>query len=413
MGVLVKPFHVRLTDDDSTATPRRSMSQFNSPFIRRTALVVLSVSTASCASLGNFILTGHWEDPNAQEVSTLPKSTPTNSPTESAPTAANNTDPAKSAPEPDLQSFPAETPFTYGIWSLYRNSHGLFFWTGKGDTLRLFAVELGKSEACWTTRRADGPRVMHCLDKHYVLARDLKPEAGTQEGPPSATRDALNGLPNPPWRNDKLTATNLTEGKYDLPEMSGGKNGTLSLEATASSIKIQLPPLMGGERWFVIPKDTTNVLFAGERASLYDGCTNPDKTIGVYPGMGIQLDKRTCGIEADINDFRTTITIGNLALRFKVLENPPNLAKVQEDVAKLRKLAAEKKSPIEINVGGNATYTLVTAKAKKPNGEAFGYVESDRTIGNEHFQCSARFEGADTAMLPMAKQICMSMRAMP
>ncbi len=387
------------------------MRPFDHSIVLRTALVALSVSTASCASLGNFILTGHWEDPNAQEVSASPKSAPTTSATEQARVATNNAEPAKSAPEPALQTFPAETPFTYGIWSLYRNSRGLFFWTGKGDTLRLFAIELNKSDPCWTTRRADGPRVMHCLDKHYALSGDLKPEAGAQEGPPSATRDALNGLPNPPWRNDKLTGTNLTEGKYDLPDASGGKQGTFSLEATASSFKIQLPTLMS-ERWFVVAKDTTNVHFAGEPVSLYDGCTNPDKTIGVYPQMAIQLDKRTCGIDADINDYRTTITIGNITLRFKILENPPNLAKAQEAAAKLRKLAAENKTPIELNVGGNATYTVVTAKAKKPTGEAFGYVESDRTIGNEHFQCSARFEGADTAMLPTAKQICMTMRAM-
>lgn len=387
------------------------MRPFDHTFVLRTALVALSVSTASCASLGNFILTGHWEDPNAQEVSTSPKSAPTTSATEQAPTATNNAEPAKSAPEPALQSFPAETPFTYGIWSLYRNSRGLFFWTGKGDTLRLFAIELNKSDPCWTTRRADGPRVMHCLDKHYALAGDLKPEAGAQDGPPSATRDALNGLPNPPWRNNKLTTTNLAEGRYDLPDASGGKQGTFSLEATASSIKIQLPTLIN-ERWFVITKDTTNVHFAGEHVSLYDGCTNPDKTIGVYPSMAIQLDKRTCGIDVDINDYRTTVIVGNLSLKFKIMENPPNLAKAQEGAAKLRKLAAANKTSLDLNVGGNATYTLVTVRATKPDGTTFGMVESDRTIGDKHFRCTAQVEGADTAMLQTAKQICMTMRAM-
>lgn len=377
------------------------MIRLDSPLVLRTALVVVSISTASCGSLGNFILKGHWEDPNAEEVSTAPKSAPTN-----AVPVEKKVEP----PEPALLDFAPETPFTYGVWTLYRNERGMFFWTGKGDSLRLYAVELSKSEVCWTTRRADGPRVMHCLDKHYALLRDLKPEDAKLDGPPSATRDTLNGLPNPPWRNNALTASNLAPGKYDLPDLSGGKKGTFSLEATPTTIKIQLPPAMG-ERWFVLSNDKTDARFNGELVQLADGCTNADKTLPVYHGMGIQLAKKTCGIEIDTTGFLAEIKVDGIPLKFRIIDEPPNLAARQEDVKKLRKLAAENNGQLDVNVIGDATYTIVTARGKKPKGETFGMVESDRTIGNIHYQCIAQFEGDDVAKLPAAKQLCLSMRA--
>lgn len=381
------------------------MIRFSSPLVLRTALVVVSISTASCGSLANYVVTGHWEDPNAEEVSTAPKSAPKHAAPDEKKAEAANT-----APEPALQAFPNETPFTYGIWTLYRNDRGMFFWTGKGDTLRLFAIELNKSDACWATRKADGPRVMHCLDKHYALMRDLAPKPGDKEETPSAIGDALNGLPNPPWRNNALIASNLEPANYDLPDRSGGKKGTFSLEATADKIKIQMPPIMG-ERWFVIPKDKTGVLFAGEPVPLFDGCTNADKTLAPLQGMAIQWDKKACGIQVDGNEYMVSLKTVDFTLEVESMDTPPDLAARQEDGRKLRKLAAEKKSQLDISVTGDATRTLVTARGKNPKGESFGLVESHQTIGSQHFRCTARLEGDAAAQLPRAKQICSSMHA--
>lgn len=381
------------------------MIRFNSSYFLRTALVVVSISTTSCGSAGNYILTGHWEDPNAEEVSTAPKSAPTN-----AVSDEKKVEPTNAAPEPVLQAFPNETPFTYGIWTLYRNARGMFFWTGKGDTLRLVALELGKDEPCWFTRRADGPRVMHCLDKHFVLLRDLEPDAGSSGTPPSAGRDALNGLADPPWRNNALAPSNLAVGNYDLPDRSGGKNGTFSIEVESTKIKIQLPPIMG-KRWFVLTKDNNDVNFNGESVSLFDGCTEADRTLALLPGLAIQWDKKTCGIHVDANDYMVSLTTGDFKLDFKIMDTPPDLAARQEEVKKLRKQAVENFAMVDMNVTGDSMHTLVAGQGKNREAKVFALVESHRTVGTKHFRCTARLDGDAVSQLPRAKQICLSMRA--
>jgi hypothetical protein len=377
--------------------------------------VSLSVSLSSCASVANYVVTGRFEDPNAEEESAKAESASAKkSESDSSAGSGAESKPTKSAAakpsEPALTPFPNEKVFVHGQWQFYRNSHGLFWWTGKDASLQLFAVDFDKYGSCWISRKADGPRVMHCPMGDIPLARDLSPATAGKDEKPSAASDVFNGFPNAPWQN-KVEGSELPEGKYDLAQIPDSEYGTFSLEATGSTIKVRLPPAPDDERLFVIKKDSPEVLLAGSVVDLYDGCTRPDGTLLVYMGIGVKFAKKTCGILRSIDDEKATLAQDNLVIRFKTLSQPPDIAKVREGAEKLRQLAAKNKAQLQISVEGDAKYTIVSTVATKSTGEKLALVESDRIIGEETFRCDARFEGADTALLPAAKQICASMRA--
>lgn len=144
----------------------------------------------------------------------------------------------------------------------------------------------------------------------------------------------------------------------------------------------------------------------------FDGCTKSDGTLSIYMGIGVQFPKKTCNLERNIDEYEATLTQGKLVIQVKSISKPPDIAKVRAGADKLRKVAADNNARVDISIAGDATYTLVSMRATKSTGEVVGIVESVRIIGDEYFRCQAKLEGPDTALLPVAKQICASMRAM-
>lgn len=387
------------------------MIQCNSRLILRAAVPVLLVSVSSCASAANYVLTGRWEDPYAQEVESQPEAKPSATvPVQNAASAVEKSvRPPKPAAEPAIPAFPMDTTYAYGPWFLHRNARGFFWWTGKDTTFRLFAIELHAQRPCWTSQKADRPPAQQCPDGQIRIDMPRAAEADKAKDSRVA-ENVFVGIDNPPWKST-ATGAPLAAGTYDLPDASGGKNGTFSLDSTANAIKIKTPPSHGG-RLFTLPADNANLLVDGEVPELYDGCTNPDGSLAVYMRTSVQIGKKRCGILRNIDGSDATLTIDKLVLEFDVPEDPPDVAKARAAAAKFRTIAAKNKTKMQLDVVGDATYMIFSGQLKRADGESFALVESSRMIDGKHIRCQAKLIGADVSMFPMAKQVCSSIKLM-
>lgn len=358
---------------------------------RVTPLPLLLLSLASCAPAGNFLLTGHLQDPTSGAGEPTPAAvepTPAASPSSATPVAERRPPP-----------LPINTTFTHGQWHLQRTSRALFGWTGAGEQFRLFAVELDTQVTCWYSQHADRPEAQHCLDGDAPLA-SVKLVRNDKE----VENIFSSGFDKVPWKTASAD-TPLPEGTYTLPDASGRGVGTLEHTADAVTVRTDW------SRWqrvFTVPSGSNAYLVDGSAPDLFDGCASANGTVSVIDGVRVQVGKKTCDMLRGREGTTVTLSIGRSELSFSRRDDAPNLAEERARAVLARKKVAAP-AQLQLDVTGDATRTLVALAARKPDGEGKSRVEAIATIQGVHYRCDASVERFDPAWVQTMKQICGSM----
>ena len=355
--------------------------------VARVKILPLLLSLASCAPVGNFLLTGHLQDPASAAV-------------ESTPAAVESTPlPATPVAERGPPSLPINTTFTHGQWHLHRTPRALFGWTGAGEQFRLFAVELDTQVTCWYSQQADRPEAQHCLDGDAQLA-SVKASRNGKE----VENIFSSGFDKIPWKTASPEAP-LPEGTYTLPDAAGRGVGTL--EHTADAVTVRT----NWSRWqrvFTVPSGSDAYLVDGSAPDLFDGCTSANGSVSAIDGVRVQVGKKTCAMLRSREGTTVTLFIEQLELSFSRRDNAPNLAEERARAVLARQKVAGVVQ-MQLDVTGDATHTLVALAAKKPNGEGKSKVEAMATIQGVHYRCDASVERFDPAWVQTVKRICGSM----
>ncbi len=371
------------------------------------ALPLLVLSASSCASFGNFLLNGRWEDPNAQEeVKTTPPANEepaSNGAKETTPSAqstqsAQSTRAEKPIEEPKRQALPMDTIFTRGSWFLLHTSRGLYSWTGKGEQFRLFAVDISTDTSCWSSQQADRPEAEHCPDSDVPVSAITRIVNGQK------VASIFTGFEKAPWKTAQ-TGTPLTEGSYDLPESSGKEKGSFTLECKANELTIRTFRSLV----FTVPSAGNAFLVNGERPDLFDGCTDANGVIAVSDVLGIRLGQKKCGILRRQTEYNIHLVFGKAELEFDQTSKAPDIEGARVKATKLRKVAADNKAQVILDMSGDASHTIMTAMMKRPNGDELSMTEGVRTIDGIHHKCEGKIDKMDAAWVRAAKQVCGSM----
>lgn len=358
---------------------------------RVTPLPLLLLSLASCAPVGNLLLTGHLQDPTSGTAEPSPPAvepTPATTPSSASPVA-----------ERRPPTLPINTTFTHGQWHLQRTSRALYGWTGTGEQFRLFAVELDTDVTCWYSQHADRPGAQHCLDGDAPLSSVRAVRNGKE-----VENIFSSGFEKLPWKMAGAD-TPLPEGTYTLPDASGRGAGTLEHTAEAVTVRTDW------SRWqraFAVPSGSNAYLVDGSAPDLFDGCTSANGTVSVIDGIRVQVGKKTCDMLRGREGTTATLSIGQSVLSFSRRDEAPNLAEERRKAAQARQKVGGN-AQIQLDVSGDATHTLLTAAARKPNGEGRSGVEANATIQGVHYRCEASVERFDPAWVQTVKRICGSM----
>ena len=76
---------------------------------------------------------------------------------------------------------------------------------------------------------------------------------------------------------------------------------------------------------------------------------------------------------------------------------------------KLRKVAADNKAQLILDMTGDASHTIMTAMMKRPTGEEASITEGVRTIDGIHHKCEGKIDKMDAVWVSTAKRVCGSM----
>ena len=372
------------------------------------ALPLLVLSVSSCASLGNFIWNGHWEDPNAQpnaeeEVKATPPATEeraSNGAKEATPSAQStqSTQSAKPIAESKRHALPLDTVFTRGSWFLLRTSRGLYTWTGKGEQFRIFAIELQTDADCWSSQQGGRPEAEHCPDSDAPVSAITKTVNGQK------VENIFSGFEKAPWKTAQ-TGTPLAEGTYDLPESSGKEKDAFTLECKADEMTIRTARSLV----FTVPSASNAFLVNGERPDLFDGCTDANGVMAVSDIVGIRFGQKKCGALRRRTEYNIHLIVDKAELEFDQTSKAPDIAGSRVKAVKLRQVAAENKAQLILDMTGDASHTIMTAMIKRPKGEEISMVEGVRTIEGIHHKCEGKINKMDATWVRTAKQVCGSM----
>ena len=373
------------------------MQNSHNKIVFRAALPLLILSLSSCASFANFLWSGHWEDPNAQEAKPPPSADeePASDGAQKAITSAPATKPIE---EPKSQVLPIDIVMTHGSWFLLRTSRALYSWTGTGEQFRLFAIELHADATCWGSQQADRPEAEHC--------------AGT-DAPASATSRIVNGqkvesifsgFEKAPWKTTQAGSA-LKEGTYDLIESPRKERGSFALECKADEMTIRTSE----GRVFTMPSGSNAFLIDGERPDLFDGCTNAKGILAISDILGIRFGKKKCGMIRRETEYNTQLIVDKAILEFSTTSKAPDIATARVKATEVRKIAAANKAQLILDMSGDATHTIFTAMAKRSNGEEFSSAEGVTTIDDVHHKCEGKIDRMDADWVRTAKQVCGAM----
>ncbi len=362
----------------------------------RAAFPLLVLTLSSCASVGNFILTGHWEEPVVEEA-TPPPSVKEEPAPEQAPPKTASTHADKPSEAPKRQELPVDTIFSRGSWFFLRTPRVLYSWTGAGAQFRLFALDLHANANCWGSQRADRPVAEHCPDTDG-------PASSTSRANGQQVESVFAGIEKAPWRKTQVGAP-LNEGSYDLPESSGGENGSVSLECSADKITIRTPHAQQGLVFTVNPA-SADFLVQGEPPDLFDGCTEANHILPVVDDLGVRFGQKKCGILRRQGAGGPFLTVDKVELEFSTTSKAPDIAKARVQSAELRKQAAENKAQLTVDISGDATHTLASAMMKRSDGAELSMVEGVKTIEDVHHKCRGTIDKMDATWVRTAKQVC-------
>lgn len=354
--------------------------------VARVALLPLLLSLASCAPVGNFLLTGQVQDPASAAG-------------ESTPAARESTPAAPPVAERRPPSLPLGTTFTHGQWHLLRTSRALFGWTGTGEQFRLFAIEFDPQVTCWYSQHADRPEAQHCLGGDAPLASVKATRNGKE-----VENIFASGFDKIPWKTASAE-TPLPEGTLTLPDAAG--HGIGSLEHTPDTVTVRTD-WSGWQRAFTVPAGSNAYLVDGSGPDLFDGCASANGTVSAIDGVRVQVGKKTCDMLRGREGTTVTLSIGQSELSFSRREEAPNLAEERARAVLARKKVAPS-AQLQIDVTGDATRTLVTFAARKPDGEGMSRVQATATLQGVHYRCEAAIERFDPAWVQTVKQVCGSM----
>jgi len=368
--------------------------------IFRAAFPLLVLSLSSCASLGNFLWSGHWEDPNAQEAKPSPPSNEEPAPDE-VQKATPSVPTAKHIEESKSQVLPSDIVLTHGSWFLLRTSRAVYSWTGTGEQFRLFAIELQADATCWGSQQADRPEAEHCPGSDGPASASIRIVNGKK------VESLFSGFEKAPWKTAQA-GTALKEGTYDLIESSGKENGSFVLECKADQITIRTSRALEGQV-FTMPSGSNAFLVGGERPDLFDGCTNAKGIVPISDVLGIRFGKKKCGVFRRETEYSTQLLVEKADLEFSTTSKAPDIAVARVKAAELRKIAAANKAQLTLDISGDATHTIFTAMAKRPNGEELSSVEGVRTIDGIHHKCEGKIDRMDAAWVRTAKEVCGAM----
>ncbi len=297
---------------------------------------------------------------------------------------------------PSASFLPSDTTFSHGPWRLMRTSRALYGWTGAGEQLVVFAVELREDSACWYSQRANGPEAVHCPDYDGPLASVKSTRDGVEE--PSV----FSGFAQPPWRG-AVAGVPLPVGGDSLPDARGNTVGSLERGA-GDELTVHASSWSSG----VFTLSSKGVLLLGGAApDLFDGCAGADGTIAAIDATRVRIGKKKCGVFRSLDGARTTLKLDMLEIAFSRREAAPNLAEERASAAKARKTLAATQSLVDVS--GGADRTLVTVAAKKPDGDGLSMVEAVATIGGVHYRCKSRVDRFDPPWVQSVKAICGSM----
>lgn len=358
------------------------------------------LSLSSCASFGNFLWNGHWEDPNASEAkpTAAAEAEPASDGAQETPPLARAVKPVDEA---KLQALPIDTLFTRGSWFLLRTSRALYGWTGKGEQFRLFAIDLHADATCWGSQQADRPEAEHCPDSDGPAGLVSRIVNGEK------VASLLSGFEKAPWKTAQ-TGSALKEGTYDLPESSGQEKGSFSLECKADEITVHTSRALAG-LVFTVPSGSNAFLVDGQNADLFDGCTNADGIIAVSGAMGVRFGKKKCGIRRSQSESTASLFVDQAELEFSQTSRAPDIAGARAKAAELRKKVAAAKAQLTLDMSGDATHTFFSAMGKRSSGEGISSVEGITTIDGIHYKCEASIDRMDAAWLRTAKEVCGAM----
>lgn len=351
------------------------------PFPPTTALLLSLVSLASCTPVTQFLL-GRYQEPVTGEAPP---------PQPSAIRAAPP--PTQAPPRPSVPPLPADTVFSHGAWQLLRTTRAAYAWTGAGERLLLFAVELRTSETCWYSQRGSGPEAAHCEDHDGPLSSIKSVRDGVEE------TSIFSGFDKAPWKGP-VVDNPLPAGELTLPYASGESSGTIARGADnevtlrASAGVFTLSPSKG-------------LLVDGGEPDLYDGCADPDGTLPVIDEVRVQVGKKKCGVMRFLDGTEAILRFDRLEITIRRRNKPPNITKAREDGAKVLKMLAGMRP--QLHVSGDASKTMVTLAASKPGGDAVSTVEADATVQGAHYRCQSLVNRFDPTWVQTVKAVCGSM----
>lgn len=376
------------------------------------AFGLLILSTSSCASLANYIWSGRWEDPDAQEAKPTPP-TPEKPGSEEPRAAAPNPDKdkpqktnasaraEKPIEEKKLQALPIDTVFTHGSWFLLRTKRAFYSWTGKGEAFRLLVIELHADATCWGSQQADRPAAEHCPANDGPASPDPRVLGGF------LVESMFSLFEKAPWKTAQ-TGTALQEGTYDLPESSGKEKSAFTLHCKADEMIVRTSRALDGAA-FTLPSAGNAFLVQGQRPDLFDGCTDANGILPVYDEVGIRFGKKKCGIFRRETEYSIRLVVDKAEVEFTQTSKAPDIADARVRTVKLRKIAADNKAQLILDISGDASHTIFTAMMKRLDGEENSLVEGVRTIDDVHHKCGGSIAKMDAAWVRTAKQVCGAM----
>lgn len=345
------------------------------------ALVLLPVSLSSCAPLGDFLLGGAQGPARTGEAQAEPEAS-------AAPSAAP-------AEKTSTAVLPGDTTFSHGQWRVMRTSRALYGWTGAGEQLVVFAVELRDDSACWYSQRGNGPEAIHCPDYDGPLASVKSSRNGVEE------TSVFAGFDQPPWKG--AVAGVPLPAASSLPDVPGNTVGSIERGAD-DEVTVQVRSWSSGV--FALSPGGA-LLVGGVAPDLFDGCASADGTIAVMGATRVQIGKKKCGVFRSFTGTRTTLKLDLLEIVFSRKDEAPNLAEERAGAAKARKALAGTQS--QVDVSGGADKTLVSVAAKKANGDGLSMVEAVATVQGAHYKCKSSVDRFDPKWVQTVKAICGSM----
>jgi hypothetical protein len=138
---------------------------------------------------------------------------------------------------------------------------------------------------------------------------------------------------------------------------------------------------------FTVPSGRSAFLVNGKSPDLFDGCTDANGIVAVTDVLGIRFGKKKCGILRRRTEYDSMqLVVDKAEVEFSTTNKAPDIAGTREKAAELRKIAADHKEQLTIDLAGDTTHTIVTAMAKG-NGADLSFVQVAKTLDGIHHKC--------------------------